>query len=168
MIYLIPKMDDPLDQGDLIEECPVSIVIAHAPNGTDTPTTKVEIRSVILLTQTCDFANAKAEFVVVAPTFDVQGLVARGRMKVSEIKGPIRAGRVWGLYFLPANDGAGITEMIVDFRQLYSLPFSIVDGLRSAGKRRARLTTPYREHLAKHFADTYARIGLPQPYETMP
>jgi hypothetical protein len=24
----------------------------------------------------------------------------------------------------------------------------------------------YREHLAKHFADTYSRIGLPEPYET--
>ena len=24
----------------------------------------------------------------------------------------------------------------------------------------------YREHLAKHFADSYRRIGLPEPYET--
>jgi len=36
-----------------------------------------------------------------------------------------------------------------------------------AGKRRARLQTPYREHLAKHFADTFSRIGLPRPYETL-
>jgi len=26
----------------------------------------------------------------------------------------------------------------------------------------------YREHLAKHFADTFSRIGLPEPYETEP
>jgi hypothetical protein len=33
--------------------------------------------------------------------------------------------------------------------------------------RLARIQTPYREHLAKHFADTFSRIGLPQPYETL-
>jgi hypothetical protein len=33
--------------------------------------------------------------------------------------------------------------------------------------RRARLQAPYREHLAKHFGDTFSRIGLPRPYETM-
>ena len=34
------------------------------------------------------------------------------------------------------------------------------------GQRRARLLSPYREHLAKHFADTFSRIGLPVPYVT--
>jgi len=32
--------------------------------------------------------------------------------------------------------------------------------------RRARVQPLYREHLAKHFADTYSRIGLPEPYPT--
>ncbi len=30
------------------------------------------------------------------------------------------------------------------------------------------LQSPYREHLAKHFADTFSRIGLPEPYESEP
>lgn len=34
------------------------------------------------------------------------------------------------------------------------------------GLRRARIQPLYREHLAKHFADTYSRIGLPEPYST--
>jgi len=25
----------------------------------------------------------------------------------------------------------------------------------------------YREHLANHFADTFSRIGLPEPYDTV-
>jgi len=33
-------------------------------------------------------------------------------------------------------------------------------------RRRARIQPLYREHLAKHFADTYSRIGLPHPYLT--
>jgi hypothetical protein len=31
-----------------------------------------------------------------------------------------------------------------------------------------RIVTPDREHLAQHFAVTYMRIGLPDPYETHP
>jgi hypothetical protein len=43
----------------------------------------------------------------------------------------------------------------------------LLASLSQAGLRLARVQTPYREHLAKHFADTFSRIGLPQPYETM-
>jgi hypothetical protein len=42
----------------------------------------------------------------------------------------------------------------------------VLDELRLNGKRIAHLESLYREHLAKHFADTYSRIGLPMPYET--
>lgn len=40
--------------------------------------------------------------------------------------------------------------------------------LMERGKRRCRLDTPYREHMSQHFANTYVRIGLPEPYETQP
>ena len=30
----------------------------------------------------------------------------------------------------------------------------------------ARLLSPYREHLAKHFADIFSHIALPEPYNT--
>jgi hypothetical protein len=56
--------------------------------------------------------------------------------------------------------------MIIDLRRLSSIRIKVLDGLRKNGKRMLRLGMPYREHLAKHFADTCARIGLPQPYET--
>jgi hypothetical protein len=42
-----------------------------------------------------------------------------------------------------------------------------VSNCRICGHRRARLQSLYREHLAKHFADTFSRIGLPRPYETL-
>jgi hypothetical protein len=44
----------------------------------------------------------------------------------------------------------------------------VLDHLREAGRRICRILTPYREHLAQHFAVTYMRIGLPEPYETEP
>ena len=88
-------------------------------------------------------------------------------MKAADVKGSIRASRYWGKYFLPQFADARLTEMIVDFHRVHSVRANVLIGMRQAGKRRARLLTPYREHLAKHFADTYSRIGLPQPYETI-
>jgi hypothetical protein len=73
---------------------------------------------------------------------------------------------VYGWYFLPAHEALGLPELIVDLRQLHTTRHDLLTALSGSGKRRARLRSPYREHLAKHFADTYSRIGLPEPYET--
>ncbi|MBW3597991.1 MAG: hypothetical protein KY475_12030 [Planctomycetes bacterium] len=84
----------------------------------------------------------------------------------ADVRGPIRAGRVYGWYFLPADSACGLEEAIVDLRQLFTLPLDVLRSLCSYGKRKARIQALYREHLAKHFADTYSRIGLPAPYAT--
>lgn len=42
----------------------------------------------------------------------------------------------------------------------------LLSSLCASECRRARLTDLYRAHLGRHVADTYARIGLPEPYET--
>ncbi len=44
---------------------------------------------------------------------------------------------------------------------------TVLRALCQAENRRGRIRPLYREHLAKHFADTFSRIGLPRPYETM-
>lgn len=73
---------------------------------------------------------------------------------------------MYGWYFMPA--GPGVEESIIDLRDLHTIPRSLLNGLIQKGKRAARITTPYREHLAQHFAVTYSRIGLPEPYSTEP
>jgi hypothetical protein len=165
MIYSLPNSDEPLDQGDVLDGYAIVTVADLAPDRLDQA--RLDLRRGIVISQTCDIANEKIEFLVIATVYDAQTLIDSGIVRTSEVKGPIRAGRVWGLYFLPAHSTAGIGEMIVDFRYVHSIPIKVADGLRLAGKRRLRLLTPYREHLAKHFADTYSRIGLPQPYETI-
>ena len=57
--------------------------------------------------------------------------------------------------------------MIVDLRRLHTVRLELLRTLCQGGHRRARLQPLYREHLAKHFADTFSRIGLPRPYETL-
>lgn len=38
----------------------------------------------------------------------------------------------------------------------------------SAGKRAARIRTPWREHLAQHFGTTHTRVALPELYPSRP
>ena len=57
--------------------------------------------------------------------------------------------------------------MIVDFRRLHTVRIDLLAALVRDGKRKGRVPPLYREHLAKHFADTFSRIGLPRPYETL-
>ncbi len=54
-------------------------------------------------------------------------------------------------------------QMVVDLRQLHTVRLDLLTTLCHRGHRRARLVTTYREHLAKHFAGTFSRIGLPEP-----
>ena len=97
---------------------------------------------------------------------DAQSLVDKQQLKAADLRGPIRAGRVFGWYFLPKSAELGLPEMIVDLRQLHTVRLDLLHKLCRRSNRRARVQPLYREHLAKHFADTYSRIGLPQPYET--
>ena len=166
MIYRLPAADEPLDQGDIIRGCPLVVVEGYDPAQPERLPVKGAPTRVIILTQACDLANQKANSVVVAAVLDAQALVTQGLLKTADIKGPIRAGRVFGWYFLPKSAELGLPEMIVDLRQLHTVRAKLLLDLCERGQRQARVEPLYREHLAKHMADTYSRIGLPQPYET--
>jgi hypothetical protein len=166
MIYRLPAPDEPLDQGDLIQGCPLVVVENYDPGQPERLPVAGAPTRVIILTQACDLANQKVKSVVVAAVLDAQALVAQGLLKAADIKGPIRAGRVFGWYFLPKSADLGLPEMIVDLRQLHTVRADLLLELCRRGQRQARVQPLYREHLAKHMADTYSRIGLPQPYET--
>jgi hypothetical protein len=87
-----------------------------------------------------------------------------GMLKSGVIRDQIRRHRVYGWYFLPTD--ATFRESVVDLRQLHTIPRVMLDRLAGERRRVCRVGTPYREHLAQHFANSYARIGLPEPYET--
>lgn len=167
MIYGAPLPDEPIDQGDLIDNCPVVRIRTYLPDQPDSAEFELDRHRAIILTQTCDLAQGRSDEAVAASVFDAQLLVDRKLLKPGDVRGPLRAGRVWGWYYLPANTDRKLGEMIVDLRRLHTIRLDLLRELCIAGGRRARLLAPYREHLAKHFADTYSRIGLPQPYETL-
>lgn len=166
MIFRRPPPDAPVDQGDIIDGCPLLAVGNYEAQAPQTVQVKHAIGRVVVLTQTCDLANQKVSQVVVAVVLDANEVIASGQLKAAEVRGPVRAGRVFGLYFLPRSRELSLGEMIVDFRQLHTVRLDLLTALCAAGQRQAHVEPLYREHLSKHFADSYSRIGLPEPYET--
>ncbi|HUG94476.1 MAG TPA: hypothetical protein VML55_26905 [Planctomycetaceae bacterium] len=159
----------PLSQGDVIDGCPV-FQLDPASSNMDLEAQPEQWRMrVIVMTQACDLTHVKTPRVLVAVMHSAQELVETGEMPASLIRDQIRRGRVFGAYFLPAAPAPlDLPESIVDLRDLHTVSRTVLEHLIQAGKRLCRLITPYREHLAQHFAVTYMRIGLPEPYETEP
>ena len=121
---------------------------------------------VVVLTQACDLADARTTRVQVAVVYSTDELVADGTLKAQTIRDQVRRHRVFGWYFLPA--GEANPESIIDLHDIHTVPRELLEeGIRQ-GHRMATISTPFREHLAQHFAATYSRIALPEPYETVP
>ncbi len=150
----------PLRQGDIVEDCPLLIWKKEQTNWVATN----QKARVILLTQSCDLDNAKTSRVQVALVHETDQLVQEGVVKAQTIRDQVRRHRVYGWYFLPA--GEAIPESIVDLRHIHTIPREMLEDQVQAGNRLCRFTTPYREHMAQHFAVTYSRVALPEPYET--
>ena len=81
MIYRALSTSDSLDQGDVIDDCPVPAVLDSRPVQPAAATVQVDLNRVIVLTQTCDLAQGKAVDGIVASVFDAQQLVDTGCLK---------------------------------------------------------------------------------------
>lgn len=161
-------VDAPLTQGDVIDDCPlVSLDLTSGPLDLNDPPTKWWTTQVLVLTQACDLAQAKADLVLVAPVHNAQGMVDAGVLKGTLIRDQVRRHLVFGWYFLPAvTTPFPLPEALIDLRDVHSVPRVVLEQLIASGKRVASLGSPYREHLAQHFAVTYMRVALPEPYPT--
>lgn len=159
--------DVPLSQGDVLDDCPVFGLEPGSPVDLAAVPTRWSVR-VIVLTQACDLAQAKASRVLVALVHTARLLVESGVVKAALVRDQVRRGLVYGWYFLPASSQPALPESLVDLRDVHTVARPVLERLIADGKRLGRLPTPYREHLAQHFAVTYSRIGLPEPYESQP
>lgn len=63
----------------------------------------------------------------------------------------------------------GLPEMAVDFKRCFSVPTAeLYLQLRTQGKRRCRLISPYLEHFSQRVFCFLARIGLPEDHRSEP
>ena len=108
MIYSRAAAEEAIDQVALIDDCVVLRIKAVQPNSSSHPEVDFAFRRVIVLTQTCDLANDKVTMANVAEVFDAQLLIDQRLLKPADVKGPLRGGRIWGWYFLPADAALGL------------------------------------------------------------
>src|SRR5712692_7129405 len=101
MIYRQPPPEAVVDQGDVIDGCPLFGIAEFDPTKPESAAAEQSVARVVVLTPTCDLANQKVSHVVVAAVLDAELLVTSGKLKAADVRGPIRAGRVFGWYFLP-------------------------------------------------------------------
>jgi hypothetical protein len=160
-----PGNSEPLYQGDIINSCPL-IFWACYQDGDHVirKPEEIDVR-VIVLTQSCDLDNKKSTRVQVAVVHETAFLVQHGVLKAKTIRDSVRLHKVFGWYFLEQSEL--LPESIVDFRDIHTVSRLLLDDLVARGHRICTVVSPYREHLAKHFADTFSRVALPVPPKTV-
>lgn len=162
--FWIEVLGPTLAQGDFLRDC---LIPAFQPNfGKSGEQEEVTVRTgdLVILTQSCDLENQKVEFVALCPIhpladFEVSNADYGRKGKWEEV----RKGRVDGLHLLasPVNPTNNRDALVVDFRQIISLPFGYLTDHAASLGHRWRLSSPFLEHFSQAFARFFMRVGLP-------
>ena len=161
-----------LRQGDFLPKCLVPVFHprygAHAGETENVPVNEYDL---IVVTQSCDLENKKARLVALSPIFSVNDFEKiNGSFKKKGRWESVRKGRVEGLHLLasPETPDDNKQAIVVDFREIYSLPFEYLTEHAGQLVDRWRLKSPYLEHFSQSFARFFMRVGLPSsipPYK---
>lgn len=64
-------------------------------------------------------------------------------------------------HFLDFNEEAGVNDLIIDFKEFYTVPYSVIEDTRKTSYV-ATINEMFRENLSQRFANYISRIGLPE------
>lgn len=153
-----------LNQGDWLRGCKVPL-FRNMDLSNSRQTVDVHEYDCIVLTQSCDLANDPPPLLVALcplwtiPEFerDIPDMTKSGKWN------NVRRGRVEGLHLLasPNTPVVGRESLVVDFRQIYSLPYQYLSEHAASLSDRCRLRPPFLEHFSQAFARFFMRVGLP-------
>lgn len=159
-----------LRQGDYLPQC---LVPEFGPDLAAAGTHEVTANEydVIVVTQSCDLEQRKVRLVAVCPIYPIADFEAvnpafakKGRWN------EVLKGRIEGLHLLasPTNPANNRGALVVDFREIYSLPFDYLVSRAAQLGPRWRLRSPYLEHFSQAFARFFMRVGLPSTIPPFP
>lgn len=155
-----------LAQGDLLRDCPYPRFSNITTDGGPGFVHDLDIftTQLIVVTQSCDLANSKADYVALCQATAIEEFEAanidymkRGRWE------EVRKGRVESLHLLasPHEPDNNRRCIVVDFGNIVSLPLELIQRHGEMLGNRPRLNSPYLEHLSQSFARFFMRVGLP-------
>ena len=155
-----------LDQGDILESCPVFLPRADSTaTEPDTILLDEELRDVIVISQSCDLITGREKIseVLLCPLWHRGQFTPPHYLATAKGMEEVRRGTVPGFHLLAPSGEPGFERevRVVDFRRLYSLPVAFFRREAEKAGPRLRLLPPYREHLSQAFARFFMRVGLP-------
>lgn len=162
--YELLKSDLSLMQGDIIISCPILIPEKSQELSQNELDAKLIDYNVVVLSQSCDIQQKKLDFVLVSPIYTLDAFAEKQpAYKSTDLQESLRRGYNPGYHLLDKCEADPFNNnfMIVDFRNVYSIPFEWVIELVAKTPDRIRINSPYREHLSQAFARFFMRVGLP-------
>jgi hypothetical protein len=154
--------EEPLSQGDFIDDCP--ILIPSSDISKKEIDGKIVKYNVVIMSQSCDLWYKKLDLVLVCPVWPLSDFEKiNPHYKDRRAKEALRQGYTPGYHLLNECkiDGFKRDFFVVDFRNVYGVPFDLLIDLAKKKGRRLRILPPYREHLSQAFARFFMRVGLP-------
>lgn len=155
---------DDLAQGDLLPGCLVPLIPENLTAQMSAAPIPLQALSLIVVTQSCDLVNAKAGLVALCAIYTVPKYeTANPAFAKKGAWEEVRKGRREGLYLLasPTKPAVSREALVVNFRELVSLPVGYLRNHATALGERWRLQPPFREHFSQAFARFFMRVGLP-------
>jgi len=160
-----------LAQGDFLPDCLVPIIPpTFGPNAQTTDLT-IHTADLVIVTQSCDLAKAKNGLVALCPIHSIKAFeIANPAYTKKGAWEEVRKGRREGLHLLasPTNPTDGREALVVDFREIFSLPFEYLLRHAITLGTRWRLDSPFLEHFSQAFARFFMRVGLPTAVPPIP
>ena len=151
-------------QGDYLPQCRVPVFQADFGEGERTHNVDVLEYDLIVVTQSCDLEHNRVRLVALCPIHPIAefekvnpAFAQKGRWN------EVLKGRIEGLHLLssPTDPENNREALVVDFREIYSLPFDYLTERTLELGDRWRLKSPYLEHFSQAFARFFMRVGLP-------
>jgi len=167
--YVRLESNNEIQQGDLIPDCPIVVPPSKLKEGDEPEIEIININSIVL-SQSCDLVNRKADIVLVCPYYPLslwlENLPVEQKSKKAQRKAidNLKKGFLASYHLL--NEFDKELELadfqVVDFRNVYGVKFDLLEEIVQDLNIRARLLPPYREQLSQSFARYFMRVGLPQ------
>lgn len=156
-------------QGDYLPGCLVPIPVFDPTKfgkNSEIQDVQIEVNEVdlIVLTQSCDLESKKVAQVVLCAIYPISEYEENNEAFKKKGKwNEVSRGRIEGLHLLasPTNPDNNKESLVVNFREIQTLPYEYVLKHASNLNDRWRLKSPYLEHFSQAFARLFMRVGLP-------
>jgi len=162
----IGASDNSMQQCDLLTGIQVAKIERNAVLGDDQPRIRARVALVnaVILTQTCDIEKTSVKMLLLAQMMDWEAMSASmGGDSDEQFQRRRELRRGHSFHMVLLQDRASAPKMewsVVNFRNLYTVPKSLVQEHVNGEGMRLRMTPPHREMVSQAFGKYFMRVAL--------